>query len=57
MGGLLLLIIAATYVAQGMQNTLLGAAWPAMYIGLGVPLAYLSILNTTIYIAELLPVC
>ena len=42
---LLLTIIYLAFISLGLPDTLLGAAWPSMYPGLGVPMAYSGILS------------
>lgn len=49
MSFLLLGIIASTYIAQGMQNELLGAAWPSMILDFNVPESYMSLLTMATY--------
>lgn len=41
---LLLLIIYLAFISLGLPDSLLGAAWPAMFEGLGVPLDYAGII-------------
>ena len=48
---LLLGIIYTLVISSGMKNSLLGAAWPAMYTSLGVPLLWGSILTFLINFA------
>jgi fucose permease len=38
--GLLLIVIYLSFISLGLPDSLLGAAWPSMYQGLGVPLHY-----------------
>lgn len=41
---LLLTIIYLSFISLGLPDSLLGAAWPSMYPGLGVPVSYSGIL-------------
>ena len=41
---LLLTIIYLSFISLGLPDSLLGAAWPSMYPGLGVPMSYSGIL-------------
>ena len=40
MGQLLLAVIYAAFISLGLPDSVLGAAWPSMYGGLGVPLSW-----------------
>jgi len=40
MASLLLAIIYAAFISLGLPDSLLGAAWPSMYVDLDVPMAY-----------------
>ena len=39
---LLLAVIYLAFVSLGLPDSLLGAAWPSMYVEFGVPLSYES---------------
>ena len=41
----LLLIIYLSFISLGLPDGVLGAAWPSMYGGLGVPVSYAGILS------------
>lgn len=41
---LLLAVIYAAFISLGLPDSLLGAAWPAMYPGFGVPVSYSGII-------------
>lgn len=41
---LLLAVIYAAFISLGLPDSLLGAAWPSMYQGFGVPVSYSGIL-------------
>ena len=45
---LLLAVIYLTFISLGLPDSLLGAAWPAMYGGFGVPLSYAGIVSVII---------
>lgn len=42
---LLLAVIYLSFVSLGLPDSLLGSAWPSMYIGLGVPVSYSGIIS------------
>ena len=42
---LLLAVIYLAFVSLGLPDSLLGAAWPSMYVEFGVPLSYEGILS------------
>lgn len=48
MAHLLLAIIYLSFVGLGLPDSLLGAAWPSMYEGLGVPVPYAGVVSTLI---------
>jgi len=48
MVSLLLAIIYLAFISLGLPDSLLGAAWPAMYGGLGVPVSCAGVLSTII---------
>lgn len=50
----LLVIIYLTFISQGMQISLLGAAWPVMHADLGVPVSVVSIINAVVYTGTIL---
>ena len=41
---LLLAVIYAAFISLGLPDSLLGAAWPSMYQGFGVPVSYSGII-------------
>lgn len=43
----LLILIYATFISLGLQDSLLGSAWPAMYADLGVPIGSMGIITMT----------
>ena len=45
---LLLAVIYLAFVSLGLPDSLLGAAWPSMYVEFGVPLSYEGILSMII---------
>ncbi|MCL2264493.1 MAG: MFS transporter [Treponema sp.] len=45
---MLLLLIYLSFISLGLQDLLLGAAWPSMYITLNVPLHYAGFISMTI---------
>lgn len=45
---LFLAVIYLSFVSLGLPDSLLGAAWPAMYIEFGVPVSYAGIISTVI---------
>lgn len=45
---LLLAVIYLAFVSLGLPDSLLGAAWPSMYVEFGVPLSYEGILSMVI---------
>ncbi len=48
MYSIILAIIYAAFISMGLPDSLLGAAWPVMQTGLGVPLSYAGIITMTI---------
>ena len=48
MYSLILAIIYTAFISMGLPDSLLGAAWPVMQGGLGVPLSYAGIITMTI---------
>lgn len=48
MFGLLIAIIYICFISLGLPDSLLGAAWPSMYGGLGVPVSYAGIISVVI---------
>ncbi len=48
MTSLLLAIIYIAFISLGLPDSLLGAAWPSMYGGLGVPVSYSGIVSMII---------
>ncbi|MCL2486792.1 MAG: MFS transporter, partial [Oscillospiraceae bacterium] len=46
--GVLIFLIYLIYIVLGMSGALMGAAWPSMYGGLGVPDSWLGILSVII---------
>ena len=51
---LLLALIYLSFISLGLPDGLLGAAWPAMYEGLGVPVSYAGILSMIICVGTIL---
>ena len=45
---LLLAVIYLSFISLGLPDSLLGAAWPSMYVEFGVPVSYAGILSTII---------
>ena len=45
---LLLAVIYLSFISLGLPDSLLGAAWPSMYGGLGVPISYAGVLSMII---------
>ena len=45
---LLLAIIYLTFISLGLPDSLLGSAWPTMYIQFGVPISYAGIISMII---------
>jgi hypothetical protein len=45
---LLLAIIYISFISLGLPNSLLGSAWPSMYMGIGVPISYAGIISMVI---------
>ena len=45
---LLLVIIYLSFISLGLPDSLLGAAWPSMYPGFGVPVSYAGIISMII---------
>lgn len=45
---MLLLLIYISFISLGLPDPMLGAAWPSMYEGMGVPLSYAGIISMTI---------
>lgn len=54
MATLLLIIIFIAYIGLGIPDSLLGAAWPAIYQDLSLPISYASIITTVIYIGTII---
>lgn len=48
MYGLLLAIIYVAFISLGLPDSLLGAGWPVMHGGLGVPISYMGIVSMVI---------
>ena len=48
MGSLLLVVIYIAFVSLGLPDSLLGSAWPVMYVELGAPVAAQSAITTII---------
>ncbi len=48
MTSLLLAVVYLAFISLGLPDSLLGAAWPSMYGGLGVPVSYAGILSIII---------
>jgi len=41
----LLLIIYVAFISLGLPDSVIGAAWPSMYVGLGVPISWAGIVS------------
>lgn len=50
---LLLAIIYLSFISLGLPDSLLGAAWPAMYTQFGVPVSYAGILSAIIAVGTI----
>ena len=48
MANLLIAVIYLAFISLGLPDSLLGAAWPTMYVELGAPLSYAGIISMTI---------
>ena len=44
---LLLAVIYLSFISLGLPDSLLGAAWPSMYPGFGVPVSYSGVIFCT----------
>ena len=42
---ILLLIIYVAFISLGLPDALIGAAWPSMYVGLGVPISWAGVIS------------
>lgn len=54
MATLLLVIIFIAYIGLGIPDSILGAAWPAIYSDLDIPVSYASFITTVIYIGTII---
>lgn len=54
MYSIILAIIYAAFISMGLPDSLLGAAWPVMQGGLGVPLSYAGIITMTINLGTII---
>ena len=54
MAHLLLAIIYLAFISLGLPDALLGAAWPAMYQGLGAQLSWAGIVSMIISLGTIL---
>lgn len=50
----LLVIIFIAYIGLGIPDSILGAAWPAIYEDLGLPISNVSYITTAIYIGTII---
>ena len=46
---LLLAVIYVSFISLGLPDSLLGAAWPSIYQGLGVPVSYSGVIFRRCY--------
>ncbi len=51
---LLLAIIYLAFISLGLPDSLLGAAWPAMYKGFGVPVSYAGVISMIIAVGTII---
>lgn len=51
---LLLVIIYLAFISLGLPDSMLGAAWPSMYDGLGVPVSYVGAISMIIALGTIL---
>ena len=42
---ILLLIIYVAFISLGLPDSVIGAAWPSMYVGLGVPISWAGVIS------------
>lgn len=54
---LLLAIIYLAFISLGLPDSLLGSAWPTMYIQFGVPISYAGIISMIIAGGTIISVC
>lgn len=54
---LLLAVIYAAFISLGLPDSLLGAAWPSMYQGFGVPVSYSGIITALFPAVPSFPAC
>lgn len=54
MASLLLAVIYLAFVSLGLPDSLLGSAWPVMYVDLGAPVALQSVISTTIAVCTII---
>lgn len=54
MATILLVIIFTAYIGLGIPDSILGAAWPAIYSDLDLPASYASFVTTVIYIGTII---
>lgn len=50
---LLLVIIYIAFISLGLPDSLLGSAWPSMYVEFGVPISYMGIISMIIAIGTI----
>lgn len=48
MPSILLVVIYMAFISLGLSDSILGSAWPSMYMGLGVPVSYVGIISMII---------
>lgn len=51
---LLLIVIYLAFIGLGLPDSLLGSAWPSMYVEFDVPVSYAGIISMTIAIGTIL---
>lgn len=51
---LLLAIIYLAFISLGLPDSLLGSAWPSMYMGFGVPVSYAGIISMIIAVGTII---
>lgn len=54
MATFLLIIIYIAFVSLGIPDSLLGAAWPAIYVDFGLPVSFLNILSVLISVCTMI---
>lgn len=54
---LLLAVIYVSFISLGLPDSLLGAAWPSIYQGFGVPVSYSGVIFCIISVGTCSPAC